>query len=113
MDETLRDLRRVVDRGPAGRRGFPEGIRRRAAEWARAQRAAGEPLLALARRLGVSHETLRRWLRKGEVGFRPVSMSEAAARAPASRGAVIRLAGGVVVEGLSVEEVVVVLRALS
>jgi hypothetical protein len=40
-------------------------------------------------------------------------MSEAAAAAPTSRGAVIRLAGGVVVEGLSVEEVVVVLRALS
>ena len=111
MDETLRELRRVLDRGPAGRRGFPEAVRKRAAAWARRRRAAGEPLLAVASRLGVSHETLRRWLKQDAGTFRQVSVSEAAA--PAGHGAVIRLPSGVMVEGLCVEDVVVVLRALS
>lgn len=114
MDERLRDLRRVVERGPDGRRGFPASVRRRAAAWARKQRAAGEPMLAVASRLGVSHETLRRWMKDGVSTFRRVNVATPSTpTAPRGGGVTVRLPSGLAVEGLSVEELVVVIRALS
>jgi len=113
MDETLRELREALEAGPAGRHGFPVAVRKRAAAWARRRRAAGEPLVAVARRLGVSHETLRRWLRQGAGRLRPVSVAEEVATSHVSGGLVVRMPNGVTVEGLSVEEVVAVLRALA
>ena len=77
MDETLRELRRAVECGPAGRRGYPVEVRRRAAAWGRRGRAAGEPLRSLAEQIGVSPESLRRWIMKDNTRtFRRVRVSE-------------------------------------
>jgi hypothetical protein len=72
-------------------------------------------MLAVASRLGVSHETLRRWMKHGVSTFRRVNVTTLSTPAVPTNGGVVvvRLPGGVAVEGLSVEELVVVLRSLS
>lgn len=112
MDETLRELRRVLERGPAGRHGFPSEVRLQAAAWARQRQATGAPMRALAAELGVSHETLRRWVSHGVSTFRSVRVADASPLAPEG-GIVLRLPNGAAIEGLRVEDVIVVLRALS
>lgn len=112
MEETLRGLRRVLERGPEGRRGFPAAIRRRAATWARRRQADGVGMRGVAAELGISHETLRRWMKHGVSTFRRVQVDGPTPETVAA-GVVLRLPGGASVEGLRVEDVVVVLRALT
>lgn len=112
MDQGLRELKRAVERGPVGRSGFPVAVREQVVALARRRQAAGESLRDVASAFGISHETLRRWVKHGVSTFRRVRTEAAPTSASASGGIVLRLPSGTVVEGLRVEDVAAVLRAL-
>ncbi len=62
-------VRRAGRRGP-GRR-YPADLRRRGAEYLRARQAAGAPLSAILRELGMGRETLAGWAAPAEPEARP------------------------------------------
>jgi len=102
-------VRRAGRRGP-GRR-YPPDLRRRGAEYLRARQAAGAPLSAVVRELGVRRETLAGWAAPAEAEtsprFVPVSVIEEPSRI------VVRGPGGVRIEGLDVAGVADLLRRLA
>src|SRR6266511_4183176 len=62
-------VRRAGCRGP-GRR-YPAELRRRGAEYLRARQAAGAPLSAILRELGMRRETLAGWAAPAEPEAKP------------------------------------------
>lgn len=102
-------VRRAGRRGP-GRR-YPAELRRRGAEYLRARQAAGAPLSAILRELGVRRETLVGWAGPAEAETRPrfvpVSVIEEPSRI------VVHGPGGVRIEGLDVAGVADLLRRLA
>ena len=95
-------------------------LRSRAMAYLRERERAGATLTAVSRELGIRCQTLQRWLAAAErksrpeprAGFRPVTVGLGSASGPARW---VRILGpcGIRVEGLSVAELVTVLRALS
>ena len=106
-------VRRAGRRGP-GRR-YPAELRRRGAEYLRARQAAGAPLSAILRELGVRRETLAGWAAPAEAEakaetrprFVPVSVVAEPPRI------VVHGPGGVRIEGLDVAGVADLLRRLA
>lgn len=110
MDHELSELRRALaDQGPRGPgRRVPRLLRERVLAATRQRRAGGASVAELAEAVGLSVETLRRWLdsdveeaRAGHPRPMPVAVIGGAAQ---SRGALSLVTpSGFRVEGLSVE----------
>lgn len=63
MDRELENLRRAVSRIERGRgHRYPKPLRERVIGWARARRQRGARWHQLAREIGISAESLRRWV---------------------------------------------------
>lgn len=94
----------------AGRK-FSRDVQAIGAEYARARRADKQGWKAIADELGVAVPTLQRWVERNESapGFRTVQVVESRPRG----SYVAVLAGGLRVEGLELEAVVALARALS
>ena len=103
-------VRRAGCRGP-GRR-YPAELRRRGAEYLRARQAAGAPLSAILRELGMRRETLAGWAVPPEPEARPRFVPVTVMEAPAGR-IVVHGPGGVRIEGLDVAALADLLRRLA
>jgi hypothetical protein len=67
MERELRILRRELDRVERGRgRKYAADLRRRITAWCRQRRAAGAGLRELSVEVGISAESVRRWLMTAE-----------------------------------------------
>ena len=112
MDARVKKFRSEVERrgfGGVGRR-YPLALRRLAVAVARER--SDEPLARLAGELGISVVSLQRWLEQSEpVQFRPVEISFESANGGAEE-AVLVTPQGYRVEGLGVESLATLLRAL-
>jgi AraC-like DNA-binding protein len=108
----LRQIHRALEGLPTGRRRrIPDQVRRWISDYARRQMADGWARSAVAKELGVSDPTLTRLLRQQtSPGLLPVRvMDELADSGPV----VVRLPGGLVVEGLDVQGLIALIRGLS
>jgi hypothetical protein len=95
--------------GKRKRRQYPEELRRQIADHVREQRAAGVPLKSIARAIGVGPTLLHRWELDRVGAFRRVELSASkVSRDPW----VLHAPYGVCVEGLTLEDLVTVLRGL-
>lgn len=103
-------VRRAGKRGP-GRR-YPAELRQRGAEYMRARQAAGAPLSAVLRELGLRCETLAGWAAPAEAVARPRFVPVSVVKEPAGR-IVLHDPGGVRIEGLDVAGVADLLRQLA
>jgi transposase len=103
-------VKRAGRRGP-GRR-YPEDVRCRGVAYLRARQAAGAPLSAVLRELGVRRETLTGWATPPDAApgarFVPVTVVDA----PAG-GIVVHGPGGVRIEGLDLAGLADLLRRLA
>lgn len=107
--------------GPKNCRRYPEGLRARIVAYAQSRMAEGASTGRVAGELGMGEPTVGRFVgarrkrRRGRsVGFASLRVVEPAQAPAASAGrVVVRAPGGVVVEGLSVEELGRLLRELS
>ena len=122
MDAELRRLRNqlATNRGQGAKRPrFPLWLREQIADFARRRSEDGSSHWQVADELGLSRSTLQIWLRrfpgsKGRSRLRQVEIEEARSLPTSGTAtpAVLILADGSRVEGLSVESLVTVLRAL-
>jgi transposase-like protein len=113
-DRQASALHDVVSTLPSGRRRrYARALKARIVDVAQARRAQGATWTQLAEQLGVSLETLRRWCAmtstKGPARMRRVRV---VAHPAASSVVSLVSASGHRVEGLTLEQVVVLLRAL-
>jgi len=116
MKHDVRTLRRRVHAlGPRHRGArVPAALRAAIAAYAGDERARGTSCGAIAERLGVSAESIRRW-----VGTRPAHDGMAGGLVPvhvvaeAVRSLTVRSPTGYRVEGLSIEETAALLRRLA
>ncbi len=107
----FRDAVRLAGRRGPGRR-YPDELRRRGAAYLRARQAAGAPLSAILRELGVRRETLAGWAAPAAAKTRPRFVPVTVMEAPAGR-IVVHGPGGVRVEGLDLAGVADLLRRLA
>ncbi len=110
-------LQQAVSALTAGaQRRYPAKLRERIAEYSRDRLKAGVGLTRVSAELGVSHPTLVRILDEKLAPLRRVRVArpKAAKDEPAATEAlVVRGPGGLVVEGLDVEGIAALVRALS
>ncbi len=116
MDQTLTTLRRRIKKTKADARGhrrYEEGLRIAVVEYALDRGEDGDSLAAVARELGLTQRTLWGWVQRNrESVIRPVELvDESLDPAPSTRSLV--LPGGSRIEGLSLEDIVALVRALS
>ena len=115
LDRELRDLRHHLGAIPRGRgRRFPTALRERVIAWTVARRTRGAGWRELAHELGVPAETLQRWLaprpeHAHPVALRPVAVTDEPARSPLT----IVAPNGLRLEGVTIADVIAILRALS
>ena len=107
-------LRDAVAALPSGRsRRYSSALKARILDVLQARRAQGASWAQLAEQVGVSLETLRRWSAttstKGAARMRRVRV---VAERPASSGVSLVSASGHRVDGLTLEQIVTLLRAL-
>ena|SRR5215510_368739 len=118
MDIAIRRLRTAAEQLAHGKVSrairYPPPFRTAAVRVARAHRAQGLAVAALAHELGVTAPTLTRWL-EGPSGprMRPVTIAPAAATESPCGRPVLITAQGVRVEGLDRDTLIAVLRALA
>lgn len=101
----------------AGRRRYDKKLRKRLVDFARAEQAQGQPIIKIAKELGIREQVLGTWLRSEERPA-PIRAVEVVEERPASRPVPpssprdlrLRLPGGAVVEGLSLADVAQLLR---
>ena len=98
-----------LERGKHKRRRYPAALRRRITDHVREQRGAGVPLNEIARAIGISSTLLHRWELRLSQKFRRVELAVAPQKT--SRWS-LHAPRGVRVEGLSLEDLVEVLRRL-
>lgn len=113
-DRQTSALHDAVSALPSGRsRRYSPALRSRILDVVHARRAQGASWAQLAEQLDVSLETLRRWYAttstKGVTRMRRVRV---VAERPASSGVTLVSASGNRVEGLTLEQVIAMLRAL-
>ena len=112
-DRELRGLRRHLGRIRRGRgRRFPAGLRTRIITWCVARHAQGAEWAALASALGITARTLQRWTppdRTPPVALRPVTVLDA----PPARALTVVTPHGLRVEGVTVADVIAIVRGLS
>jgi hypothetical protein len=115
LDRELRDLRHHLGAIPRGRgRRIPAALRARVIAWTAARRRRGAGWRELARELGVPAGTLTRWLaprpaHASVVALRPVAVSAAPVRPPLTLVA----PGGLRIEGVTIADVIAILRGLA
>jgi len=115
MDKEFENLRREVARRDRGRGlQYPQSLRDRVARWARGRRQRGAGWRELAAEIGIAAESLRRWATRDEaatalVPIRVVDETEGVDAEPCLR---LITPAGYRVEGLTVAEVIVVVRSL-
>lgn len=114
-DLELRDLRRRLDAVPRGRgRRFPAPLRERVVAWVTARRARGVGWRELSRELGVPARTLEHWaLLRPEpehiVALRPIDVIDE----PSCRTVTVVAPSGVRIEGVTIADVITILRGLA
>lgn len=109
---TAADSRRVPETpGARPRRRFDVAFTKRTRELAEQRRRAGLSWTAIGKELGIGAETLRRWAVRGERSKRPMQRVEIVTDAAATTVSVVS-PSGLRVEGLTVQDVVLLLRAL-
>ena len=96
--------------GKRKRRNYPSELRQQIADHVREQRSAGVPLKTISRTLGVGPTLLRRWEVERVGAFRRVELTGALKQ---DDGWVLQAPCGVVVEGLTLEALIVILRGLA
>jgi transposase-like protein len=95
-------------------RRYPTELRSRIADYSRERIKAGVALSRVCSELGVSHPTLVRILDETPAPMRRVRLAGPKARKAEPRAAlVVKGPGGLVIEGLDVEGVATLVRALS
>ncbi len=110
-------LRRVLaglERGRGKR--VPAALKQRVARYARARHAAGVGYRELGEQLGLSPETTRRWCAAADRGRKRASAKRglvAVELVPGHGRAVLVSPGGYRVEGLDLQQLATLLRALS
>ncbi len=113
MREKLEQFRAAAKDVRNGRgRKFPKALMTLGAEYARARRDTGGSWQEIAGELGVVIPTVQRWAQgrpPGFEGFHAVTLAE---RSPRGHCVAV-LPGGIRVEGLAIEELVALARALS
>lgn len=122
MEKTISALREQIERteeDQGGRKVFAAALRDAVVELAHAWLASGQSRSALARRLGLNPATLAWWLhRHGPAAseaavVRPVHLVEDGAPPRVAAGPrTVRLPSGACIEGLTLDEVLAVVRAL-
>ena len=118
MDRELQNLRRglaQVERGPGC--WYPEELRQETVGWVRRRRAGGASWRVIGGEVGMSVETLRRWVsRRGDVrALIPIEIIADASSMtiePMSGGPRIITRAGHRIEGLSVADVIAIARVL-
>ena len=123
MEKTISALRERIeqaDEDQGGRKIFAAELREAVVALAQAWVASGQSRSALARRLGMNPATLAWWMhRHGPAArdaavVRPVHLvEEATPRRAAAGPRTVRLPSGVCIDGLTLDEVLAVARALS
>jgi transposase-like protein len=112
-DRELQSLRRQLGTIPRGRgRRIPAALRKRITEWATARRGRGTWWSELARQVGVPAQTLMRWAaarNERSLLLRPVEVLESAP----DRSVTIVSPSGLRVEGLTITDVITILRGLA
>lgn len=103
-------VKRAGKRGPGKR--YPAELKQRGVEYLRARQAAGTPLSAVLRELGLRRETLAGWSAPEETGERPRFVPVTVEEAAAGR-VVVHGPGGLRIEGLDVAGVAELLRRLA
>jgi len=113
MDQELRGLRRELDRIECGQGiSYPDPLRERITAWADRRRADGATLREIARAVGVSAESLRRWmLGRTTTALIPV---EVVADPIDERSDSVRImtAAGHRIEGLTIADTIAIARVL-
>ena len=113
-DPELRELRRRLDSIPRGRgRRIPIELRARVATWVAKHRKRGDSWSELVRKTGVSMLALQRWSSspvRRAVLFRRVEVAEAA---PAERTVTLVSPTGIRIEGVTIADVIAILRGLA
>lgn len=114
-DRELRDLRHDIGAILRGRgRRFPAALRERIVAWTAARRARGDEWRELSRALGVPTQTLQRWAiprpgRERGLALRPVTVIDE----PPSRTVTVVSPSGLRIEGVTIADVIAILRGLS
>jgi transposase-like protein len=110
-------LRQELAQAVAGRRGaerrYPADLKERAVVVFRERRAAGASLRSVAQELGLRALTLSRWESRAARRFRPVRVATPDSAPPCASRPVVVTRNGDRVEGLELEQVVALLRALA
>ena len=114
-DPELRELRRRLDSIPRGRgRRIPVELRTQVTAWVVKRRKRGESWSELVRKTGVSMLALQRWssrpARRRAVMLRRVEVSEAA---PVERTVTLVSPTGIRIEGVTIADVIAILRGLA
>jgi hypothetical protein len=114
MDPELRELRRRLDSIPRGRgRRIPVELRAQVTAWVAKHRKRGDSWSELARKTGVSMLSLQRWSAgpaRGPVMLRRVEVAESA---PTERSFTLVSSTGMRIEGVTIAEVIAILRGLA
>jgi len=124
MDKTISELRERIEQSSktkAGRRAYRAELRADIAELARAWTSRGNTWSELARRLGISRYTLKCWMQprtrdaQRSARMRPVRVldPESAPAAPPTVTRSLVLPSGARVEGLTMDELITLARALA
>lgn len=116
-DRLRREIAAIQSRESFRTRRYPISLRRAVVEYVHEQRSVGRRPRRVARELGVTHQTLAHWLRSATPSIRPVTIAPvvpllSSARSPIS-APVLVLSSGHRVEGLDVEQLVALVRALA
>lgn len=109
LRQAIRQVQR--ERNPKRRR-YDQKLRRRVVDHVLAERSRGRSVRSIAAWLGLPYKTLHIWMRSRPVGFRVVAAKPSDPADPRPEFRLV-LAQGHRVEGLSREDLVAVLRALS
>ena|SRR5689334_19144682 len=115
MDQEFESLRREVARRDRGRGlRYPQSLRDRVVRWARERRRRGAGWLELAVEIGIAAESLRRWTTRDEpsAALVPIRIVGEADDVDAERRLRLLTPAGYRVEGLTIAEVIVLLRSL-
>lgn len=107
-----RAIRQVQRRGDSKRQRYGSVLRRAVVEYAQAAQSAGASIASVARALGLSSPTLYGWVQGAPRAFRAVATKPASFVGAPSELRLVT-AQGHRVEGLSRDDLVVLLRALS
>ncbi len=111
-----REIAAVRGREPFQARRYPAELRRAVVAYTHEQRRLGRRPWRVARGLGLTQQTLAHWMRVAAPAIRPVVVAPRAAAIPvpeAAAGPILVLAGGHRVEGLDLDQLVTVVRALA